>query len=471
MGDCARTVTAADIQTAHLEGNSMENLYSLINIELERKEMICLVGAGGKTSAMFRLARELSSKGKKILVTTTTAIYYPEQSQYDSMVVSEEESLQLFDNRSNCGITVLGRTTSSEGKLLGVSPKFLDAIFLKGIFDYILVEGDGSRGRPVKAPAEHEPVIPTFTTKVIGLIGLDCIGKEVCTDNVHRPELFGRLLDCNEGDIIDAEMILRLILCKEGLFKASPVHAQNYLILNKADGEKERIAAADIVQKLLDKKYNPEKIVIASLKNLSFRNAVKMISGIILAAGLSSRMGGNKLLLPVGGVPLIERVIAAADRSKLGEVILVCAGEEIAAIGRRYGAKVVNNTAPQLGQSQSVRLGTENSCPTAAGLMFLVGDQPFITVSIINNLIESFLQGNCSAVVPLYNGNRGNPVIFSALLREKLSGLRGDAGGRLLLEGLEGYIDTVEFNNETISFDIDTPSEYELALKLEDENG
>jgi probable selenium-dependent hydroxylase accessory protein YqeC len=449
----------------------MENLYDLINIKLEKKDMICLVGAGGKTSTMFRLARELSSKGKKVLVTTTTAIYFPEQSQYDSMLLSEDEALELFDYVNNCGITVLGRTISSEGKLLGVNPGFLDAIFSEGIFDYMLVEGDGSKGRPIKAPAEYEPVIPSRTTKVIGSIGLDCVGKEVCPDNVHRPELFCKLLDCFEGSIIDADMILRLILHKEGLFKATPVQAEKYLVLNKADGEKERIAAFEIAQKLLDNGCRLDGVVIASMKNSSFRKAVKKISGIILAAGLSKRMGGNKLLLPVGGVPVIERIIAAAARSNLGEVILVCANEEIAAIGRKYGAKVVNNPTPELGQSQSVRIGTTNSCTAAEGFMFLVGDQPFITNDIINKLIEGFSMVNCSAVVPLYNGNRGNPVIFSSLLRAKLLSLKGDAGGRSLLEGLDGDITTVKFDSETLGLDIDTPEEYKSALKLEDENG
>ncbi len=471
MEGCARTVTTADIPIAPLEGNSMEKLYNLLNIQPDRKEMICLVGAGGKTSSMFCLAKELSEEGKKVLVTTSTAIYYPEQSQYDSMVVSEEESLELFDYVNSCGITVLGKTISAEGKLLGVSPGFLDAIFSEDIFDYLLVESDGSKGRPVKAPAEHEPVIPASTTKVIGSIGLDCLGKEVCSDNVHRPELFCKLLECSEGDIIDADSILRLIQHREGLFKAVPADAVRYIILNKADGEKERREAADIVQKLLDNGYNPEQIIIASMKNKSYRNAVKNISGIILAAGFSKRMGGNKLLLPIGGVPVIERIISAACSSNLAEVILVCANEEIASIGRSYGARIVSNPAPHLGQSQSVRLGTENSCSAAEGLMFLVGDQPFITKSIIDKLINSFSQGNCSAVIPVYKGNKGNPVIFSSLLREKLLSLYGDAGGRTILEGLEGKIAIVEFDNETIGFDIDTPEEYKSALKLEDENG
>ena len=196
-----------------------------------------------------------------------------------------------------------------------------------------------------------------------------------------------------------------------------------------------------------------------------------MISGIILASGFSKRMGVDKLLLPVGRIPVIERVIAAASESRLGEVVLVCATDSAAAIGRSCGAKIVHNNAPELGQSHSVRLGVENSCCSADGFMFLVGDQPFISVSIINDLIRSFTPESCSAVVPIYNGKRGNPVIFSSSLREKLLSLSGDTGGRVLLEGLEGSIITVGFADEKLGLDIDTREEYEALIKREDENG
>lgn len=246
----------------------MESLYRLINIEMGKKEMICLVGAGGKTSAMFRLARELSSIGKKVLATTTTAIYYPERKQYDEILISEKESLDLFDNISKCGITVFGRTLSPAGKLLGVNPIFLDSVFCAGLFDCILVEGDGSKGRPVKIPAEHEPVIPSCTTKVLGLIGLDSIGKKVCPENVHRSELFCSILGCHEGDIIDTEIISKLIVNEAGLFKTTPALAKRYLVLNKADGKKENEAAYDIVQKLTDNGYKPAGIVISCIKEV-----------------------------------------------------------------------------------------------------------------------------------------------------------------------------------------------------------
>lgn len=196
-----------------------------------------------------------------------------------------------------------------------------------------------------------------------------------------------------------------------------------------------------------------------------------MISGIILASGLSKRMGTDKLMLAVEGVPVIERVIAAASKSKLGELVLVCTNAAVASIGIKYGVKIVENTAPEQGQSNSVRLGVGNSSHNAEGFMFLVGDQPFINESIINRMIENFDAEVCGAVVPLYNGVRGNPVIFASRLREKLTDLSGDAGGRVLLGGLEGSIVTVSFSEEKPGRDIDTPEEYEALIKEEGRNG
>jgi probable selenium-dependent hydroxylase accessory protein YqeC len=245
----------------------MKSLYSRINIELWKKEMICLVGAGGKTSTMFRLAEEFSSEGRRVLATTTTAIFYPERDQYDQIVVSDSESLGIFDIRSG-GITVFGKSISPEGKLLGANPEFIDAIFLKGIFDYIIVEGDGSKGRPIKAPAEYEPVIPSLTTKVLGVIGLDSIGKKICKEYIHRPEHFCEILGCHMGDIVDTDMIARLIDHEAGLFKDVPASADRYIVLNKADGEKEKLLAAEILHKLSAMESKPDGIIITSMKDV-----------------------------------------------------------------------------------------------------------------------------------------------------------------------------------------------------------
>lgn len=195
-----------------------------------------------------------------------------------------------------------------------------------------------------------------------------------------------------------------------------------------------------------------------------------MISGIILAAGLSKRMGENKLLLPVAEIPVIERVISVVSRSRLDEIILVCASDRVEQVGNKYSAKVIRNISQELGQSYSIKLGVENSSPYTDGFMFFVGDQPFMAKDIINSLIECFEGSNCNAVVPFYNGDRGNPVIFSSKLRKKLLSLRGDIGGRKLLAELGTDIVEVPFDSETLGFDIDTREDYEAALKLEEKN-
>ncbi len=449
----------------------MESLHSLINLEKGKKELICIIGAGGKTSVLFQLARELSAIGMRVLVTTTTAIYYPEAGQYDEILVSTEESPELFEGRSNCGITVLGSSVSAERKLLGVSPDFLDAVFLKGIFDYIIVEGDGSKGRPIKAPAEHEPVIPSGTSKLLGIVGMDCVGKRVSKEYVHRPELFCKVTECREQDIINTAMVCRLVTGEKGLFKNAPAACEKYLVLNKAEEGERKAAALDIANRLSGKGSLLSGIIITSFKASSFQRVGAGISGIILAAGLSRRMGTDKLLLEIGGIPVIERTIRAAVQSGLSELLLVCSSDTVAAIGNKYRLRVIENNAPQEGQSRSVRLGVENAFRHSAGFMFLVGDQPYTSTEVIDRLIEEFKSGDYNAAVPVYNGKRGNPVIFSHSLRKKLMGLSGDSGGRILLEGLEESIATVKFEDELSGFDIDTREEYEMLLKLEDKNG
>ncbi|HRS21562.1 MAG TPA: NTP transferase domain-containing protein, partial [Clostridia bacterium] len=112
-----------------------------------------------------------------------------------------------------------------------------------------------------------------------------------------------------------------------------------------------------------------------------------------------------------------------------------------------------------------------NSCRSADGFMFLVGDQPFINESIINILIGKFSPEHCNAVVPLYNGIKGNPVIFASKLRNKLMGLTGDSGGRVLLEEMEEGIITVNFADAKLGMDIDTREDFEAITRLEGENG
>ncbi len=124
-------------------------------------------------------------------------------------------------------------------KLKGYSSESFSEILArvreKKVFDYILVEADGSRRLPVKAPADHEPVIPGGTDMVIGCIGLDCLGRPMDDETVHRPECFGAVTGLNFGDLILADHLVKLAASNLGLFKNAGNHMKKILVFNKAD--------------------------------------------------------------------------------------------------------------------------------------------------------------------------------------------------------------------------------------------
>jgi probable selenium-dependent hydroxylase accessory protein YqeC len=241
--------------------------YESLNITLMENELICFVGAGGKTTSLFMLAKELKACKKRVLVTTTTAIYSPDETHCDQVILGRAGDSDLMKKRIGPCICVLGREVSAENKILGVDKEYVSKLFMEAVFDYILVEADGSRQRPIKAPADHEPVIPGGTTKVVGVIGLDALGRQICSDLVHRPEHFCRLTGRNMCDRIDEEMVATLILSPEGLFKSVPGGSRTYVLFNKADNRERQKSAIRIIESLTrDVSHLPDFIIADILK-------------------------------------------------------------------------------------------------------------------------------------------------------------------------------------------------------------
>ena len=223
-------------------------LYEALDITLKENELICFVGAGGKTTALFRLAKELKACNKRVLVTTTTAIYSPDARDCDQVILDIEKDSDVLKRINGPCICVFGRQVTADNKLLGIDKEVVTELYLKTVFDYILVEADGSRQRPIKAPADHEPVIPNGTTKTVGVIGLDAFGEQISSDSVHRTEHFCRLTRRSMGDRIDGEVLAKLILAPDGLFKLVPDGSQNYVLFNKADNRERQKSASCIIE-------------------------------------------------------------------------------------------------------------------------------------------------------------------------------------------------------------------------------
>jgi probable selenium-dependent hydroxylase accessory protein YqeC len=134
-------------------------------------------------------------------------------------------------------LAVIGEKIEDNGeeKVSGPPPDWLDKWWEDKLADYFLVEADGAAGRPVKAPASHEPVIPLSTTDLIGVIGINALGLSLQEENVFRSEIFSRLTGLNLGEKIGTEALSLLICHPEGLFKGAPPGCRRHLFINKAE--------------------------------------------------------------------------------------------------------------------------------------------------------------------------------------------------------------------------------------------
>ncbi len=191
-----------------------------------------------------------------------------------------------------------------------------------------------------------------------------------------------------------------------------------------------------------------------------------MISAILLAAGESKRMGRLKQLMPFGQVTIVERAIDNLLGTTVNEIIVVVgykADEVIHAIGTKPVRLVLNQYYKQ-GMSTSIIAGLNTINSQARAVMLALADQPLINSMTVNRLLDGFRQHDKGIAVPTYHGVRGHPVIFAIKYKEELLGLKGDMGGRQIIEQHPHDIVEVAVDSEGVIADIDTMSDYHSFL-------
>ncbi|HEY6286764.1 MAG TPA: selenium cofactor biosynthesis protein YqeC [Ktedonobacteraceae bacterium] len=206
-------------------------------IDLPTSPLIAITGAGGKTTTMYTLASELALRGKRVITTTTTQIFYPEPDETDTLIVAAEtpELLKTIDEawQQYHRLTIAGTVLRTE-KLAGLQPEQPFELLVKSGADVVIVEADGARHRMIKAPAEHEPVIPLQTNVALLMMSAEAINQPLSDRIAHRPERVAQVTGINEGDVLSPAVIARLITSEQGAFKHIPETATAYLLITHA---------------------------------------------------------------------------------------------------------------------------------------------------------------------------------------------------------------------------------------------
>ncbi len=193
-----------------------------------------------------------------------------------------------------------------------------------------------------------------------------------------------------------------------------------------------------------------------------------VISGILLAAGLSTRMGTPKQLLPFGESTIVETVVDSMLGAKLDEVIVVTGhhGEQIQEkLGTRRIKTVFNPHYPE-GMLTSAQAGIRSLNEISDAFALMLVDEPFISVALIDSIIDAYNETEKSIALPSHNNRRGHPVIFHRRYAKEILGLEMDSGGvRTLFKRYGADIHYVIVNTDKVLRDIDYPEDYEQAIQ------
>ncbi|MCR4818150.1 MAG: NTP transferase domain-containing protein [Fretibacterium sp.] len=349
--------------------------------------VIAVVGAGGKSSYIERLADDYSARGRRVCVTSTTHIY--KQPDRENVVYRGAEAGEKL---AWPGDTEFAR--------------------LRREYDVVLVEADGSRHCPIKIPAEYEPVIPRPVDEIAVIMGLHALGRpmgEVC-------QRFGT------ADT-------------RGLRAAFPgLDAETPVTREMVDFISQTYYIEPLRRKYPD---IPVKYVRNNLLLALPDQAGRRVALVLMTSGSSRRFGENKLLYPVRGRALFRHGLDALlgaklrlEEDKIEAEVFVTGGNSLEC----GGAEVIDNPDRLEGIAGSIRHGTETAMRRRCdAVLFLAGDQPDFPAEDVARLVREFL---CSGK-PMgcaYAGHPANPGIFSSACGPDLLGLSGDSGALKLIK-------------------------------------
>ena len=438
--------------------------------EIVPGDVVSFIGAGGKTSTLIALGHELAQAGLRVLATTTTQIavdeldLMPYATTLDAGVGSL--SLALGENRF---VFLYGEIRNNQvyGPNANDIPRLLDSVDS----DVILIEADQSDGLPLKAPFDDEPNIPPETTLVVPMASLSVLGEPLDDEHVYNAsaidERYGFLL----GNPVRSPWVAQVLRDEELGLRGVPPKARVVALLNQTPTKGYLRRRARLIAQFILRSPRILGVALGSVRGSDpVCEVQKHIGAVVLAGGMSKRMGQPKVLLPWGGRrTIIEHIIEQLNLARVAQITVVTGHRagEVRQVVAKAGGDVAHNERYMTGEMlSSLKAGLKAMPPHIGAALMVLGDQPRIQPKVIAQVMMAYAEGKGDIIAPSYQMRRGHPILIDRRYWGEILDLPDDGSPREVIDRHKDKIAYVNVDTDSVLRDVDTPEDYRQERKL-----
>jgi molybdenum cofactor cytidylyltransferase len=427
-------------------------------------DIVAFVGAGGKTSALVALGYELADAGWRVLATTTTRIG---ENQLDLMpaALPSGRGANALSQALNAHRFAFVYDEVRGGKVYGLPPGQIGWLLDSVDADALLIEADGARGLPFKAPYPHEPVIPPETTLVVPVASLSALGKPLDDEHIYNAQAMIDHYGFYAGSPVKSPWMAQVLRDDDMGLRGVPPRARVTVLLNAVPASGYHRGRARLIARLILRSPRVQGVALGSTRaNPPVHEVQRSVGAVVLAAGMSRRMGDLKLLLPwAGGKPIVEHILEQLVLARVDHIVAVTGhrADEVGAVAARVGVNVAFNKAYASGEMlSSLKAGLRAMPAHIQAALVVLGDQPRIQPRIVGQVMTAYAEGAGTIIAPSYGMKRGHPILIDRRYWPEILDLPDGGAPRDVINAHADRVAYVNVDNDSVLRDVDTPEDY-----------
>ena len=442
---------------------------------VRKGDLIAFTGAGGKTDALFTLGTELARDGWRVLA-ATTAPWLPTVTidRFPAKLVLGDSArpaavARALDRLGNLPFVFLTGGQAGDharGLPLAVIDQLADAVDS----DVMLVKADFAQGMSFKAPYPAEPWLPAGTSLAIPTVGLDALGQPLDPEYVYNPTAIIEEFGYPYGERIKAPWIASVMRDDQLGLKGIPPSARIAALINHVPIQGYPRGRARLIAQLMLRSARIGRVALGSaLLRDPIHEVQRRVGAVVVAGGLSSRMGELKVLLPWDGRPVLTAIVQRLHTARLDSVLVVTGyrATQVDRVAAQAGALTAYNASYESGELlSSLQTGLRALGSELAACLLVLGDQPQLDLRVVSDLLTAYAEHSALIVVPHYQRRRGHPILIDRALWPELLALPPGSSPRDVLRAHDAETIYVNSATDSILRDIDTPEDYVRERRL-----